>query len=215
MSKINRDFFFDHLHDRLYPNGLNRSQVDGHTAVLEAWESGHASEDDRWLAYMLGTAHREAGPGLQPIEENLNYSAQRLLQVFAGRFSVAEANDYAHQPERIANRAYEGRIGNGPEASGDGWRYRGRGLVQITGKDNYAKFGIAASPEDALDPQKSVTILFDGMINGKFTGKRLATYFSPSKADWTGARAIVNPGEPGGRVAVDARSYYAAISYTR
>jgi putative chitinase len=214
MSIINRDFFFDHLHDRLYPNGLNQSQVDGHAAILDEWQASHAAEDDRWLAYILGTAHHEAGPGMQPIEENLNYSAQRLRQVFPRQFSVAAAQNYAHQPQRIANRAYANKNGNSSESSGDGWLYRGRGLVQITGKSNYAKFGIAATPLAALIPATAIAILFDGMITGKFTRKKLSDYFSPARADWVGARAIVNPGEPGDRVAVDAKSYYAAISYT-
>jgi putative chitinase len=214
VSKINREFFFDHLHDRLYPNGLNQSQVDGHEAILDEWEGKYSANDDRWLAYILGTVHREAGSGMRPIEENLNYSAQRLRQVFPARFTVAQAEDYGHQPERIANRAYAGKIGNGNEASGDGWRYRGRGLVQITGKGNYTKFGIAAKPDDALDPLKSVDILFDGMINGKFTGKKLSDYFNAAAGDWVGARKIINPGEPGDRVAADAKAYYAAISYT-
>ncbi|TCR93179.1 hypothetical protein [Rhizobium sp. BK376] len=213
MSKINRDFFFDHLHDRLYPNGLNQQQVDGHEAILDEWEARYSASDDRWLAYIMGTAHREAGAGMQPIEENMNYSAQRLRQVFPAKFTVAQAEDYAHQPERIANRAYANKIGNGNEESGDGWRYRGRGLVQITGKANYAKFGIA-TPTDALKPAKAVDILFDGMINGKFTGKKLSDYFKGTTANWVGARGIVNPGEPGDRVAVDAKAYYAAISYT-
>jgi putative chitinase len=147
------------------------------------------------------------------VEENLNYSAQRLRQVFPTRFDVPTAQAYAHQPERIANRAYAGKIGNGNEASGDGWRYRGRGLVQITGRANYAKFHIA-DPDDALDPEKSVEILFDGMINGRFTDKKLGDYFRTTAADWVGARAIVNPGEPGDRVAADAKAYYSAISYT-
>ena len=75
---------------------------------------------------------------LNRVLENLNYGAPGLLATFKGRFTPAQANDYARQPERIANRAYADKLGNGNEASGDGWRYRGRGLIQVTGKDNYA-----------------------------------------------------------------------------
>lgn len=73
----------------------------------------------------------------QELEENLNYSAERLLQVFPRHFSTpAEAAAYAHRPEKIANRVYANRMGNGPEVSGDGWKYRGRGPLQWTGEAN-------------------------------------------------------------------------------
>ena len=72
--------------------------------------------------------------------ENLNYSADGLLKTWPKRFDKAKAEAYARKPEMIANYVYANRMGNGNEASGDGWRYRGRGLIQLTGKDNYAAF---------------------------------------------------------------------------
>lgn len=74
---------------------------------------------------------------LKCVEENLNYSAQGLLKTFPRKFSKAEAQIYANQPILIANRAYANKGGNSDEASGDGWKYRGRGLIQITLKNNY------------------------------------------------------------------------------
>ena len=73
--------------------------------------------------------------------ENLNYSSDGLLKVFSKYFTTKEEADaYARKPEKIANRVYANRMGNGDEASGDGWRYRGRGLIQLTGRANYNAF---------------------------------------------------------------------------
>lgn len=82
--------------------------------------------------------------GLKPVIENMNYSASGLLKVFSRYFSPVSAYKYARKPEAIANRVYANRMGNGNEDSGDGWRYRGRGFIQTTGKANYReliKFG--------------------------------------------------------------------------
>lgn len=72
------------------------------------------------------------------LHENLNYRAETLLKVFPKYFNKSNVNNYAHQREKIANRVYANRMGNGPESSGDGYKYRGRGILQITGKNNYA-----------------------------------------------------------------------------
>lgn len=74
-------------------------------------------------------------------EENLNYSADGLIKTFSTYFNPSLAKLYARKPQAIANRVYANRLGNGNEASEDGWRYRGRGYAQLTGKDNYARFG--------------------------------------------------------------------------
>lgn len=74
-------------------------------------------------------------------EENLNYSDQALRSTFPSHFTAAQARDYQRQPQRIASRAYANRMGNGDEASGDGYTFRGRGYLQLTGKDNYIAFG--------------------------------------------------------------------------
>lgn len=83
-------------------------------------------------------AQIEHESNLKPVQENLNYSAQGLLNTFGKYFISKEtAKSYERKPERIANRVYANRMGNGAEVSGDGWRYRGRGFIQLTGKSNY------------------------------------------------------------------------------
>lgn len=88
------------------------------------------------LSYFWSQLSHESN--LKPVQENLNYSASGLMKVFPKYFPTVElANRYARKPEMIANRVYANRMGNGNESSGDGWKYRGRGFLQITGKDNY------------------------------------------------------------------------------
>ena len=92
----------------------------------------------RVAAFLAQTAH-ESG-GYNALHENLNYTAQSLCKVWPSHFNTSIADQYAHQPEKIANRAYAGRMGNGDEASGDGWNFCGRGLLQVTGRVNYQAF---------------------------------------------------------------------------
>jgi len=88
------------------------------------------------LAHFMAQIEHESG--LKPIAENLNYSAQGLQKTFYKYFNTFKLQvDYQRKPEKIANRVYANRMGNGDEASGDGWKYRGRGFIQITGKNNY------------------------------------------------------------------------------
>lgn len=93
------------------------------------------------LAHFLAQILHESG-NLKYKSENLNYSAKALRSVFGKYFKTDEiANQYARKPEKIANRVYANRMGNGDEASGDGWKFRGRGLIQLTGKINYTNCG--------------------------------------------------------------------------
>jgi putative chitinase len=90
---------------------------------------------NRVAAFVAQCAH-ESG-GFSKLEEGLSYSAKGLTGTWPKRFPANIAAQYERKPEKIANRAYCDRMGNGSEASGDGWKYRGRGLLQLTGKDNY------------------------------------------------------------------------------
>lgn len=93
------------------------------------------------LAHFLAQCSHESD-NFRLVRENLNYSSEGLKTTFKKYFPTeALAIAYARQPEKIANRVYANRMGNGDEASGDGWKYRGRGFIQLTGKDNYKAFG--------------------------------------------------------------------------
>ena len=101
------------------------------------------------LAHFLAQCGHESG-GFRAVSENLNYSAKGLLGIFRKYFTnVNLAMQYERKPEKIANRVYASRMGNGPEASGDGYKYRGRGYIQLTGKDNYSLFD-ATVPESII-----------------------------------------------------------------
>jgi len=93
----------------------------------------------RMAAFLAQIAH-ESG-GFNFVQEGLNYSAQGLMKTWPRRFpTLASAQPYARNPEKIANKVYANRMGNGPESSGDGFKFRGRGLIQLTGRDNYTRF---------------------------------------------------------------------------
>ena len=100
------------------------------------------------LAHFLSQCHHESA-GFNVVEENLNYSAEGLLRTFKKYFTQEQANEYAHNKVRIASRVYANRMGNGDEASQEGWLYRGRGYIQLTGKDNYAAINDQL-PEDII-----------------------------------------------------------------
>ena len=103
------------------------------------------------VAGFLAQCGHESG-GFRFTSEDLHYRAEALTRVWPSRFPPGIAESYAMQPEKIANRAYADRMGNGNEASGDGWKYRGRGLIQLTGADNYADFSLSADNEALSDP---------------------------------------------------------------
>lgn len=113
------------------------------------------------LAMLIAQCSHESA-GFTRIEENLNYSANRLLQIFPKYFTQDNVNDYAMNPELIANKVYANRMGNEDEDSGDGFKYCGRGYLQITGKNNYTNCGMAMgvdlinSPKLLCQPQYAI-----------------------------------------------------------
>ena len=102
------------------------------------------------IAHFMAQIEHESG--LKPISENLNYSAKRLMEVFPKYFNSDNSKFYARKPELIANRVYCNRMGNGNYESGDGWKYRGRGFIQLTGKENYFKLHIDTDLDCVKNP---------------------------------------------------------------
>ncbi len=105
------------------------------------------------IAAFIAQCSHESGH-FEKLVENLNYGAKGLIMTWPKRFTTPElANKYARQPEAIANFVYSNRLGNGDELSGDGWKYRGRGIIQLTGKYNYQKFAdsVGMNLEQVID----------------------------------------------------------------
>ena len=123
---------------RAVPN-LNKSKVDEFVASFNMWAIHFGIDTSKRVAMYLAEVFHESG-NLRYTEENMNYSADGLLKTWPSRFTKEKAQVYARNPEKIANYVYANRMGNGNEASGDGWRFRGRAFIGITGRDNYQKY---------------------------------------------------------------------------
>lgn len=127
------------------------------------------------LAHFLSQCGHESG-GWKAVRENLNYSAKGLMGIFKKYFPNATlANAYQRQPEKIANRVYASRMGNGNENSGDGYKFRGRGYIQLTGKDNYSKFDATVPENIVADPE---------LVATKYPLASAAFFFNSNKL-WT------------------------------
>ena len=123
-----------------------------HKALSQLLPDYEINTPQRIASFIAQCAH-ESG-NFVFLTENLNYKAESLVKVFPKYFKdLATAKSYEKQPQKIANKIYADRMGNGNEASGDGWKYRGRGLIQLTGKTNYTWFAasLEISPEEAAE----------------------------------------------------------------
>jgi hypothetical protein len=190
---INRNFFFFQVTKTLFSGKLSPSQTAGLTAVLDEWEAKHAQADDRWLAYILATAHHETDRKIQGIEE----------------YGKGKGHPYGSKIKQ------DGKPYTTPDKL-----YYGRGLVQLTWYENYARAGkeigkdLLNNPEQALDLKNAVEIISLGMIEGWFTGAKLSRFFNATTEDWKGARKIINKTDKADLIASYSHSYYAAISHT-
>lgn len=215
---MNRETFFTWVRKNIFNGRLTQSQVDGMNAILDAAEELGVT-DIRMIAYALATPVIETGGTYEPLSENLNYSVAALTSKFPNRISVADAQKYGRSAmqkanqEAIANTIYGGNWGKenlGNTQPGDGWKYIGRGLTQITGRRNYAKFGYENKPEGVSVLKDAAVIMVKGMRDGSFTGKKFSDYFG-STAQWVQARRMINGLDRAEEIAGFAQKFHSAL----
>ncbi len=149
---------------KLWPHGDQHvpGLIEGMASSAPAVFEKHNIQTPLTIAIMMAQFSEECGAGLE-MEENMNYTAERLLQVFPHHFTPSLAAQAAHNPRMVADIAYGGRMGNAPPPSDDGYNFRGRGLSQVTGRDGYSALakatgldltnnpGLLSAPEYALE----------------------------------------------------------------
>ena len=173
--KLTSDMFdhrWPHAGHSLCENMVNQSEIEFAKAGIT--ELSVAAD-------FMAQVSEETGGGVE-LEENLNYSAPRLHQVWPSKFaSLASAMPYAHNPRSLADYVYSGRMGN-QRGTDDGWEFRGRGLLQVTGRSWYDALGILKNPEFASAPDQALGValkfwLLDGInafaLSGNFRGETL------------------------------------------
>lgn len=166
----------------------------GWAPVLEdaAWEWNIRTPQR--IAFWLAQLAHESGQFNRTVE-NLNYSAEGLMRMWPTRFKGV-AEEYEHNPVKIANRAYALRWGNRDEASGDGWRYRGRGLVMVTFHTHYMNCGQALGEDLLANPEKLETPIMAARSAGWYWGSNALHRFA-DQGDFKGLTRAINGGETG------------------
>lgn len=221
---FNRTYLFDLLRNSPFGGVLTQAQVLAIGLILDLCERLKLPVE--YIAYILATAFHETGGTFKPVRENLNYTSAALFASYGktGRITRAEADKYGRRKgqkanqEAIANIIYGGQFGLrqlGNKIAGDGWRYIGRGLVQLTGRKNYERYGIADNPSRAEELATAVMILVDGMVSGAFTGKKLSDFMTESGFNPEAARAVVNGKDKASLIARHYDSILAALTKSR
>ena len=136
--------------------GVRKDRAEKYLPALNTALAEHGIDTPLRVAHFLAQVLHESGK-MKFVKENLNYSPKGLLSTFSKYFTTAQAAAYARKPEKIGSRVYANRMGNGPEASGEGYRYRGRGLIQLTGKSNYRKFSKWIGDDVVSNPERVAT----------------------------------------------------------
>ena len=161
--------------------------------LISAFERFEINTPERQAAFIGQCAHESAN--FKTLQENLNYSAKGLNATWPSRFPSEDAAQPFHrQPEKIANKVYSGRMGNTDE--GDGWKYRGRGLIQLTGKDNYRLASDALEVDFITDPDLVLTKEYAALTAAWYWNKRGLNKEADAK-DFTGMTKKINGGTIG------------------
>jgi len=135
--------------EKLHQLGIGSEWVDPLKETFDRFKINSVAQEARFIAQASHESNH-----FRALEENLNYRAETLMKLWPKRFpTIEEANKYARQPERIANHIYSNRMGNRDESSGDGFRFRGGGLFQLTGHDNYWHCGQALGIDLVMQPE--------------------------------------------------------------
>jgi predicted chitinase len=199
---MDRMFFFDAVREELFKGELTQPQVVGIAAILDAWERRFAQADRRWLAYILATAYHETAYTMQPVRETLAESDARAVEILEAAYAAGRLSWVKTPYWR-------------PDEDGRCWL--GRGLVQLTHKRNYEAMSgltgidLVADPDRAMEMDAAVTILIEGMLQGSFTGHKLADHLNATTEDWVNARRIVNGTDRAEKLAGYAMVFNAAM----
>jgi putative chitinase len=173
--------------------------VDWVEPLEEVFHRYEINTPERQAAFIGQCAHESMN--FTRLEENMNYSAEALMKTWPSRFPTMEvAKQYARNPEKIANKVYGGRMGNGTEETGDGWLYHGRGLIQLTGKDNYTLAGDALNMDFIHSPDYVLVPKYAALTAGWYWNKRQLNKEADAK-DYTGMTKKIN----GGTIGLDDR----------
>ena len=164
-------------------------------AINETFEKFDISTPERQACFLGQCAH-ESG-GFTALSENLNYSAASLCRVWPKRFpTMTDGQNCERNPQKIANKVYASRMGNGDEESGEGYAYRGRGLIQLTGKSNYEACGEALSVDLVENPDLVATPQYAALSAGWFWNKNKLNVYA-DKNDMEGLTKKINGGTHG------------------
>jgi putative chitinase len=164
-------------------------------AINETFEKFDISTPERQACFLGQCAH-ESG-GFTALSENLNYSAASLCRVWPKRFpTLGDGQNCERNPEKIANKVYASRMGNGDEESGEGYAYRGRGLIQLTGKSNYQACGEALGVDLVENPDLVATPQYAALSAGWFWNKNKLNNYA-DKGDMEGLTKKINGGTHG------------------
>ncbi len=198
----NRHAFFDFVRTKLFKGRLAAGQVEGLTAILDGWQARVGQDEAQPLAYVLATAFHETAATMQPVRETLASSDRSAIARLDEAFAAGRLGSVKTPYWR-------------PDADGKSWL--GRGLVQLTHRRNYEAMSavtgidLLADPGRAMEMPVSVAILIEGMRRGSFTGRKLGDYFGQERADWVGARKIINGNDRADLVARHARLFAEAL----